>query len=44
MSAKAALFVVLAAVGVAFCVFWYRHARAKWGGWPTLDAAGRSAR
>jgi len=35
MSAKAALFVVLAAVTVAFCVFWYRHARAKWDGWPT---------
>ena len=35
MSAKAALFVVLAAVWVAFVVFWFRHARAKWGGWPT---------
>ena len=35
MSAKAALFVVLAAVTVAFCVFWFRHARAKWDGWPT---------
>jgi uncharacterized membrane protein YfcA len=35
MSAKAALFVVLAAVTVAFGAFWFRHARAKWAGWPT---------
>ena len=35
MSAKAALFVVLAAVGVAFCVFWYRQAQGKWTGWPS---------
>ena len=35
MSAKAALFVLLAVVGVAFCAFWARHARAKWAGWPT---------
>jgi len=35
MSAKAALFVLLAAVGVAFCVFWYQHARNKAAGWPT---------
>ena len=34
MQAKTALFVVLAAVTVAFSVFWFRHARAKWGGWP----------
>jgi uncharacterized membrane protein YfcA len=34
MSAKAALFVLLAAVGVAFCAFWARHARAKWVGAP----------
>jgi uncharacterized membrane protein YfcA len=34
MTAKAALFVLLAAVAVAFCAFWYRHARAKWVGWP----------
>jgi uncharacterized membrane protein YfcA len=32
--AKAALFVVLATVSVAFLVFWLRHARAKWVGWP----------
>jgi uncharacterized membrane protein YfcA len=35
MSAKAALFVLLAAVGAAFCVFWYGHARAKASGKPT---------
>jgi len=35
MSAKAALFVLLAAVGVAFCAFWYRQARGKAAGWPT---------
>jgi uncharacterized membrane protein YfcA len=35
MDARVALFVVLAAVGVAFCAFWYRHARAKWAGWPS---------
>jgi len=35
MSAKTALFVVLAAVGVAFCAFWYRQSRGKWTGWPT---------
>jgi len=35
MSAKAALFIVLAAVAVAFGVFWFRQARAKWEGWPT---------
>jgi uncharacterized membrane protein YfcA len=34
MSAKAALFVLLAVVGVAFCAFWARQARAKWAGWP----------
>ena len=34
MDAKTALFVVLGAVAVGFGVFWYRHARAKWGGWP----------
>jgi uncharacterized membrane protein YfcA len=34
MSAKAALFVLLAAVGVAFCAFWYRQARDQWTGWP----------
>jgi len=34
MQAKTALFVVLAAVTVAFSVFWFRHARAQWGGWP----------
>jgi uncharacterized membrane protein YfcA len=36
MNAKAALFILLAAVGVAFCAFWYRHARSKWAGWPSL--------
>src|SRR5262245_13910596 len=35
MSAKAALFVVLAAIAVAFAVFWFQQARAKWSGWPT---------
>src|SRR5215831_471674 len=35
MSAKAALYVVLAAVTVAFSVFWLKHARARWEGWPT---------
>jgi len=35
MSAKAALFVVLAAVGVAFCVFWHRQARGGEARWPT---------
>jgi len=35
MSAKAALFIVLAAVAVAFGVFWFRQARAKWEGSPT---------
>jgi uncharacterized membrane protein YfcA len=34
MQAKTALFVVLAVVTVAFAGFWYRHARAKWTGWP----------
>jgi len=34
MSGKAALFVVLAIVGVAFSAFWYKHARARWAGWP----------
>jgi uncharacterized membrane protein YfcA len=34
MSAKAALFVVLAVVAAAFLVFWVRHARTKWAGWP----------
>jgi uncharacterized membrane protein YfcA len=43
MSAKAALFVVLAAVAVAFCAFWYRHARAKWAGWPTWKQLGIGA-
>jgi len=27
MSARAALFVLLAGVGIAFCAFWYRHAQ-----------------
>jgi uncharacterized membrane protein YfcA len=36
MQAKTALFVVLAAVTVAFSVFWFRHARAQWGGWPNV--------
>ena len=35
MEAKTALFFVLAAVAVAFAIFWYRQARAKWEGWPT---------
>src|SRR5262245_48989138 len=43
MSAKAALFVVLAAVSVAFCVFWFRQARAKWGGWPGWKQLGIGA-
>lgn len=34
MSGKAALFIVLAIVGVAFSAFWYKHARARWAGWP----------
>jgi uncharacterized membrane protein YfcA len=29
MSARAALFVLLAGVGIAFCAFWYRHAQRK---------------
>src|SRR5262245_8617381 len=35
MGAKAVPFAVLAAISVAFLVFWVRHARAKWTGWPT---------
>ena len=35
MQAKTALIVALAAVAVAFSVFWFRHARAKWAGGPT---------
>jgi len=35
MSAKAALFVVLAAVAVAFSVFWVVQMRAKWRRWPS---------
>ena len=35
MQAKTALIVALAAVVVAFSVFWFRHARAKWAGGPT---------
>jgi uncharacterized membrane protein YfcA len=35
MTAKAALFVLLAAIGIAFCVFWYGHARDKASGRPT---------
>src|SRR5436190_16972127 len=35
MQAKAALFVVLAAVAVAFTVFWLKHLAQKWAGWPT---------
>ena len=35
MQAKTALYVALAAVAVAFSIFWFRHARAKWAGWPT---------
>ena len=35
MEAKTALIVALAAVAVAFSVFWFRHARAKWAGGPT---------
>ena len=34
MEARTALFFVLAAVAVAFLVFWVRHARAKWAGAP----------
>src|SRR4029079_2797507 len=36
MEAKTALFVVLAVVTIAFIAFWYRHARAKWTGWPDV--------
>src|SRR5215813_9791303 len=43
MSAKAALFVVLAAVTVAFGVFWFGQARAKWGGWPSWKQIGIGA-
>jgi uncharacterized membrane protein YfcA len=35
MEAKTALIAALAAVAVAFSVFWFRHARAKWAGGPT---------
>jgi uncharacterized membrane protein YfcA len=35
MTAKAALFVLLAAIGVAFCLFWYAQAREKGSGRPT---------
>ena len=37
MSAIVALFVVLAAVSVAFSIFWLKHARAQWVGWPTPE-------
>ena len=43
MSAKAALFVVLATVTVAFGVFWSGRARAKWEGWPTWKQIGVGA-
>ncbi|HEY7373624.1 MAG TPA: sulfite exporter TauE/SafE family protein [Polyangia bacterium] len=43
MSAKAALFVVLATVTVAFGVFWFGRARAKWEGWPTWKQIGVGA-
>jgi uncharacterized membrane protein YfcA len=33
--AKAALFVALALVAVAFAAFWFLRARASWKGWPT---------
>jgi uncharacterized membrane protein YfcA len=36
MHARAALFLVLAVVAVAFVVFWVAHARSKWAGWPSL--------
>jgi uncharacterized membrane protein YfcA len=35
MDAKAALFLLLAVVAVAFAVFWFRRARARWQGGPT---------
>ena len=35
MTAKAALFVLLAAIGIAFCLFWYAQAREKASGRPT---------
>jgi len=43
MSAKASLFVLLAAVALAFGVFWYRQARARWAGWPTWKQLGIGA-
>src|SRR3954468_12726438 len=43
MSAKASLFVLLAAVALAFGVFWYRKARARWAGWPTWKQLGIGA-
>ncbi len=43
MSAKASLFVLLAAVALAFGVFWYRQARARWAGWPTRKQLGIGA-
>jgi uncharacterized membrane protein YfcA len=43
MSAKAALFAVLAAVTAAFCLFWFGRARAKWEGWPTWKQIGIGA-
>jgi uncharacterized membrane protein YfcA len=43
MSAKAALFAVLAAVTVAFGVFWFGQARAKWAGWPSWKQIGIGA-
>jgi len=43
MSAKAALFVVLATVTVAFGVFWFGRSRAKWEGWPTWKQIGVGA-
>jgi uncharacterized membrane protein YfcA len=43
MSAKAALFVVLAAVAVAFSAFWYKQARARWTGWPSWKQLGIGA-
>jgi len=35
MIALVALYVALAAVSAAFIVFWVKHARAQWVGWPT---------
>jgi uncharacterized membrane protein YfcA len=35
MQAKTALYVALAAVAIAFSIFWFKQARARWAGWPT---------